>query len=129
VDEIFRQKPYGTGPNLPGGDDLVREVAKMANDKHTIGFKVAAALTGMRVGAMTFSGSGSLIHNGDPVKKEMILARMTPGSKFSYQDCTVSANIFFKRTGKIGQVSAFTAAREFVDRVQFVLESFKAACT
>ena len=33
VDEIRRQEPYATGEGYPGGNDLVREVAKMANDQ------------------------------------------------------------------------------------------------
>lgn len=129
VDEIFRQEPHGTGPGFSGGNDLIRDLAKMVNDKHSIGFRVTASITAFSARNMSFSGTGSLISGWDPVKQQMELARMQPGSSFSYQDCTVSSDVFFKRAGNIGKVPALSAAREFVNRAQIVLEGFKAVCT
>ena len=128
VDEIFRQQPYGTRPGFSGGDNLIRDMARLVNDKHSIGFKVTASVTGMHIGKMTMSGGGSFFHGWDPVKEELIIAKLMPGGEISYQDCAMSADIFFKRAGDIGKVPVFAAAKIFADRAQFVLDGFKSAC-
>jgi hypothetical protein len=127
VDEIFRQQPYATGEALSSGHDLIREIAHMVNNKHTIGFRAAASIESVTMTSVMIGG-GSVFSNWDPVKEEMVLARTDPGSSFSYENCAVSTDVFFKRAGKIGEVSAVFAAKQFVDRAQIVLDGFKAAC-
>ncbi len=127
VDEIFRQEPHGTEPGRSGGNDFIRDFAKMANDKHTIGFRVKASVTRYTVESLSISGgAGKFYSKWDQEKEELVLARMQPGTKFNYQDVTVSLNVFFKRTINIWNIDAFTAAKIFADHAQDVLNGFKA---
>ncbi|WP_408586570.1 hypothetical protein [Novosphingobium sp.] len=129
IDEITRQKPHEAGPRLAGGEYLIREVAKLANDKHTIGFRTNVSLTGMKFSNAMFSGSGSFLSPWDPEKQEMVIARLEPGGHFSYDDCTFGMDIFFDRAGDVGKIPVLVAARLFADHAQHVLEGFKAICT
>ena len=127
IDEILRHEPYATGPDFIGGNDFIREIAKMVNDKHTIGFAVVPSATSALV---NFSGVSPfvLFEPWDPVKQELVISRVMPGGSIRYDDPTVTTNIRFQRAGRLGKVSVFDAAWGFADRAQFVLEGFKAVC-
>jgi hypothetical protein len=63
IDEIFRQEPHGSGSTFNGVNNLIREVAKMVNDKHSIGFKVSASIVAMQMSDVHMSGSGSFFES------------------------------------------------------------------
>jgi hypothetical protein len=127
IDEVLRQEPYATGEGFAGGNDLIREIAKMVNDKHTVGFRVSASVSRTIMRNVSIRGPVSSPMSGwDPVKEELVLARMKPGSSFSYQECSLSVQILFKSAGDIGKVSAIPAAKQFADRAQVALNGFKA---
>lgn len=126
IDEVLRQKPYSTGPGSSSREYLVREIAKMANDKHTIGFTTAASITQLQTSNLITTGGLSFGYPWDPVKKEMIISRVAVGSAASYNNPTISANVFFERRGMIGEVPVIDAATYFADAAQAALDGFKA---
>lgn len=136
IEEIWRQEPYATGPSFSGGNDLIREVAQMVNDKHTIGFVSVPIVASMRLDNFMVSTRNRGPDTGvilpefiwDPVNKEMILGRVRGGAKILYDDPQVSIQVLFERTGLLEDVSAPVAIRRFADRAQFVLEGFKRVC-
>jgi len=128
IDEIYRQKPYSTAPGLATGNNLIREIAKMANDKHTIGIEVTANVASYIVSNLTAAGPSELFRGWDPVKQELIFAIVKPGGSISYNKPQIAANICFKRAGDIGKIGVFDAAEAFADRAQAVLDGFKAVC-
>jgi hypothetical protein len=128
-DEIERQAPYSRGDNYPGGDDLVREMARLANDKHTIGLAILPAFRrnvqrvqiDRMVGNALFESAG--LPYWDPVKKEAVLARSGGATdlKASYQ---ISLYITFDVP--ISAIDAPTALEALLKKAKDSLEGFKA---
>jgi hypothetical protein len=129
INEIFRQEPHSTRPTFIGGNDFIRDIAKLVNDKHTIGFDIAASVETLVLKNFTTNGPSSLAGKWDSIKKEIEICRVGIGGSVSHDHPSITSNIFFKRTGNIGKVPVPVAAMEFADKAQFVLDGFKVACT
>lgn len=125
IDEIWRQEPYSTGPGFAGGNDLIREVANMANEKHTIGITTRADVTSYKFTNMVLIGPNKMSGRWDPIKQELELLRIGVGGSASYDDAAVSVDILFKRAGSVGKIPAFSVATTFADKAQIVLDGFK----
>ena len=71
--------PYPTGDTYTGGSDLIRALAQLSNDKHSVGFEIDAAGGVVHAGDIEFTGNGTLQQfaawgpNWDPVKQEVVL--------------------------------------------------------
>jgi hypothetical protein len=100
----------------------------MANDKHSIGFAVRAAAQLASMQVQILGNNASVGAWWNPQKQELVIARARFGTAFSYDNCRVSADIFFDRTGHIGKVPVFLALREYAHFAQLSLEGFKAIC-
>ncbi len=127
--EIFRQHPYSGSPSAASGQDLVREIANMANDKHSIGFEVSASVHSLSITGGMFFNTGIEFGGWDSVKKELIVARSAPDGRAFYGDTKLTTDIFFNRTGDLGQIPAWIALWHFADRAQVCLEGFKRAAS
>jgi len=131
IDEIWRQKPYASGPKSPSGEYLIREIANMANGKHTIGLTVAAKIESYEISQhvrIDTKGGAALGGKWDPEKKELELYRASGDAAITDNNASVTAYIFFKRVGSAGQVPVNVAAETFADYAQLVLDGFKAVC-
>ncbi|WAC22908.1 hypothetical protein [Blastomonas sp. SL216] len=128
IKEIFRQKPY-SGEKMPiSSRYLVREMAQMANNKHSIGFEFVARPSGTMIsGFMSYNASISF-GTWDAVNKESVFVRVWPGGHAAYGQTSISVDIFFKRDGPIGKVPASVALREFLKSAQMSLEGFQRVC-
>lgn len=133
IDEIWRQQPYATGATYAGGNDLIREIANVVNDKHTVGFRAAAAITQSMI-PVVFSkapmkGSVSFFERWNPVKKEMVISRKSgEGGSISNYNPQVKVDVFLEATGEIGAISVHIVVNSFAQRAQLVLEGFKRVC-
>lgn len=125
LDEIVRQKPYFLDKDNQSPDYLIREMARIANDKHTIGFTAAASVCSMRIQGLTMVGPAEFLYPWDPIKKEMVIYRTMLGGSVTHGKPTFSADIFFDRNGILRTVAAGVALQQFVDRAQYVLDGFK----
>jgi hypothetical protein len=125
IEEIWRQEPYSTGPGFAGGNDLIREVANMANEKHTIGITTWADAASYQLTNVVLDGPNKFIGHWDPIKQELELFRVGLGGSASYDNATVSVDILFKRAGSVGKIPAFEVATAFADKAQVVLDGFK----
>ena len=130
VDELRRQEPYITESNPTSDGNLVREIAKMANDKHTIGFTASASIASMSVSNVVFQGNRlGLPGKWDPVKKEMEITRIAFGDTLSYDVPAFAAAIFFERDGLMGQIPVVLALNKFAEKAQVVLDGLKRSCS
>lgn len=126
--EIIRQKPYPTGEGYSGGDDIIRNVAKLVNDKHTIGFEAMAVPSTMVTTNVSHLGPGGVFTPWDPEKKIAVVARVRRGGAVSYDEAMFKIDVRFKRSSLLGSYSAFTATDGFRQVAQFALNGLKAAC-
>ncbi|MDT7535638.1 hypothetical protein OVY48_19740 [Sphingobium sp. SA2] len=127
VHEIRRQEPYGTGKGYPGGNDLIRQVAKMANDKHSIGIVAAAQVQSVSFKTIRINkGEIDLVKAWNPVKKEIEIARFH--GDIIYDNPKMTGNVFFERVGSLGIRPAIETATNFCNGAKACLEGFEAVC-
>lgn len=76
---IRAQKPYPSGDGFTGGNDLIRALAKLSNNKHSIGFALDLIGGIDPSGDIEFVGMGTLgawaffPPNWDPIRREVVL--------------------------------------------------------
>jgi hypothetical protein len=133
LDEIWRQQPYSTGPINMTRNNLAREIARVVNDKHTIGFTPAAALRNAYVPIVFMqapaNGVASMFEAWDPVKKEMVISRKTgEGGSISNYEPQVQIDIMLDVDGVLRDVPVQILVHEFAEHATFVLEGFEAVC-
>lgn len=125
IDEIWRQEPYGTGQGYSGGEDLTREVAKMANNKHSIGIGATAQIQTVSftnievINAQSFT----LMEAWNPKKKELVLSRHI--GLVRYDDPAVTGNVVFERVGRLGPLPAVPTAMAFLERAKLCVDGFE----
>jgi hypothetical protein len=80
---VFRTfEPYGRGQGYAGGDDVIRELAKIANRKHTVGVTFVPYVTGGAYPNVSGGGYVELVNPvWDPVKNEVIIARASADAR------------------------------------------------
>lgn len=127
VDEILRHEPYAARPGAPGGNNFVRDVAKMANNKHSIGLTASVTISQAAFKNVVIEGPGSFLKPWDPVKKEIEISRLRPGGSVSYDNPRFTAHVSFEHAGLIGRMSAAGVALQFAEKAQAVLDGLKAA--
>ena len=128
-DVIFAEEPYPRGNDYPGGDDIIRGLAKISNGKHTVGIfirgraptiqpRVAGDVRGKLIIPIPF---------WDEVNKEIALLRITGEANIEY-NITVTFNIFIDAPAPVGVIDARDALTLFTNKADRVLKSFKRAC-
>ncbi|WP_323006548.1 hypothetical protein [Pseudorhodobacter sp.] len=76
-DTFMAHEPYPRADTHPGGDDIIRSLSMVANNKHTVGLGVHGYLTGVQYPTLS-TGKGQLsfsMPTWDPVKNEAELVR------------------------------------------------------
>ena len=122
-------KPYATGETNARGDNLVRELARIANRKHRVALTFAPAVQGGMwpsvTGFMKAGTRSSLpIPIWDSVKNEVIIARVPRGLKV-HNDTRLAFNVAFdeppplKGRSAVGLLDLFLAkAKSVADRLE-----------
>lgn len=129
-DILRSHEPYGTSDDHPGGDDLIRTLATVANNKHTVGLAANGHVTSTGFPNITFnSGMKFEILNPrwDPRKNEVELVRwqgdleMDGDYNFEFIVCLKDARL-------APPVDVVYALRVFTAKSQSVHDSIKAKC-
>lgn len=134
---IKEQEPYKRGDGYIGGCDLVRALARLSNNKHSIGFSIDA-IGGLDIGAnLSLVGNGHVRSttffepNWDPVKKEVILFSVeADGVRLQLnKDACLRFDICFKISELPNPPEVRSALNEFLAASERNLELMKAACS
>lgn len=136
-DTFKRLEPYGRGETYAGGDDEIREMAKLANDKHTVGIAPAPSvgvlsqptISGTIPAAALRAGGGVSFpaSRWDPKKNEMVIASIAIGPNVEFK-CSVNTDIAFTKAGPMCGKSIFAALRRFAEQAQLALKTFESRC-
>jgi hypothetical protein len=130
--DTFRgHQPYPRGDGYTGGDDEIRALATMANDKHTVGLTVGAQIINsrhppIRIGAVAQSLT-LLVPQWDSVKNEAELMRWT-GDLETHGEHRFVFEILFKNARLTEPVNVLRGLRSFSIKAKTVVESLKARC-
>jgi hypothetical protein len=126
---IRRHEPYPRGDGYSGGDDILRELAHIANGKHTIGLRVGANIAAITFTHAVFTGPLDIPANSrwDPVKNEMIIATGSADSNFQGQ-YNFAAYISLNEAGALRDVSLEGVLSAFLDKANKVADDLEAAC-
>jgi hypothetical protein len=124
---LRRFEPYSRGNGYPGGNDIIRELAKIANRKHTINLSVTANVSSTTydnihiISATSFSIPSP---RWDPVKNEVELMRLAgkidPDYKYSVQ-----FYVALNESPPLNLVPAIGVLNAFADKAQTVLDGLE----
>lgn len=129
-DAFKRREPYFRGNGYAGGNDGLRHLAQLANNKHTIGLTVATQVDSVTTGE--FSGKFSGAHDvrvvspsWDPVKAEMVVAILPPGvaSKGTHK---ITSQIVFDGSSPLEGIDVFLALPAFLRGAKTICEDIEA---
>lgn len=129
IREVFRrQEPYPTSDSYSGGNDLVRSLARVANDKHTVGFNLSArttftsgpAFVGGILRQMTVGG-----FPWDPVKNEKVIAKWVGQAKIKGQ-CSAGLIILLEAKRLPKPVEAVWGLTQFAAAAEKFMEDMRA---
>ncbi|MFC6911648.1 hypothetical protein ACFQGS_23100, partial [Novosphingobium lubricantis] len=108
-------KSHTRDPGPPSRQNIVREIAQMANDKHSIGIIVGAhAMMVSAKIAIAFDVTRCM-NTWDFVNDELIVLEVGPDAAdlTTAPDVNVTIDVFFERGDQFFEVSAFRALRIF----------------
>lgn len=125
VEVINKQNTYTPSDHH---STLLREIAKMANDKHSIGFDTDIYVHDIALQDIKISGTGDILFNWNPDKKELLLAEIEMDTSFSFKGNQINMVLSFDRKGALKKIRAFDAIRAFIDKSQNVLNELRLAC-
>lgn len=129
-DTIRAHEPYGTSDTYTGGDNLIRTLATIANNKHTVGLTVDAQIATTRLPNMYGSFVQQLnimIPRWNTRTKEADLVRWIGDVQFN-GDYQVSFQICLEDTRLSKPVNVVTALCKFTERAKTVCQTIKAKC-
>ncbi|GLK92335.1 hypothetical protein GCM10008164_00710 [Achromobacter xylosoxidans] len=121
-------EPFGTSDTHIGGDDLIRTLAKLANDKHTVGLAVDAHIVQTRfpnIAGHKVEHLELLMPRWDPAKCEAVLMRWK-GTVTIEGDYNVSFQIVFQSPR--GPLGALSGLHHFAAKASAVIASLEAKC-
>lgn len=128
--EIFRRhEPYPCGEGYAGGNDQIRELSQIANDKHTVGFDVQGCCPVYRhptiTGKVSFFDLPSPVW--DPMKNEMVMLVISQGANVQH-DYQIAFNIIFSETQSLKSTPAVTALKMFLNKADEVCADLFSRC-
>ena len=132
-DAIKRQEPYPTGNGYTGGNDIVREIAKLANGKHNIGLTITPMIVSVSHPTI-ISPPGQLSDcyvpnpRWDPVKNEMIIAVVSPGVKI-YNNYGIQLDVGFDIPRFSFDEPVIRLLNIFADSADSFVEGIEADCS
>jgi hypothetical protein len=133
-DTIKGHEPYPRSQTYPGGNDLVRVLASMANDKHTVGLSIGGTITRFRHPDVLFGGNppGSFVEistpRWDPKKNEAETIR------WKGDDITVTGyyradfEVLLQDPRLPQSVNVARGLTEFAEKAKTVVETLQARC-
>ncbi|MBB4839201.1 hypothetical protein HNP52_002270 [Sphingomonas kyeonggiensis] len=128
--EIRRQEPYPSGAGYSGGDTIVREVAKLANSKHSVGFEPRVQVGTVKFDRVDFGYDRPFLYINrpvwDPVKKEVEVFRARDAILSDHPQ--VSYGVFFRGSAPLLNLPAYDALVAFAEKAESVLEGFRTEC-
>lgn len=128
-DTLRGQEPYPRGEGYPGGDDVIREIARIANRKHTVGIALLGHVVEISFGEVQAQGVEKLeilTPSWDPVKNEMILARFL-GENIDFGDKhRLGFNPVFGDTKIARPIPVVDGLRLFLNKANGVVQSLEA---
>lgn len=127
---IFRSfEPYPTGDSYTGGDDLVREMARIANRKHSVRISLVAVVAGAAV-RFDYRGSGHASFGNfswDPVKNEVIFARTAIDAEYNYNG-HVALDVAFDEPGFLLNKPLVASLCRFAAKAKHVADTLSMEC-
>lgn len=129
---IKAQEPYCRSDTYPGGNNLIRALATVANQKHTVGLTVAMQAVGVGYDFVTIRGKGPIgipVPRWDPVNKEIVLVRSADESLDMKGNGSIEFHVLFKEAKIPHPVDVIGALKLFAGRAETLLNDFKAVCS
>lgn len=128
-DVFVSHEPYPRTDTHPGGDDLIRTLATIANKKHTVGLTIGAQPEGWGGGGFRGQSIHSLkiMNRWDPVKNELEFLRWIGDVQFD-GDQTVYFQVLFKDSRLPDRVAVRPALETFSAKAKAVIESLQSRC-
>lgn len=128
-DVLRRQEPYGRSEAYAGGDDVVRKLANIANQKHTIGIGVAGFVHGGVHPSVRSGDDGGFLRipipRWDAEKDEMTLVEYS-GNPEIKNDYRFRFSVVLKEAPPLQGVPITSALKAFVSKAQSALEDLEA---
>jgi hypothetical protein len=129
IRDVFRgQQPYPTSDSHSGGNDLIRSLAKVANDKHTVGFSLSAQTSFTRGPAFV----GGIVQQRtvggfpwDPVKNEKVVAKWVGHAKIKGK-CSAGLIIVLDAKRLPQPIEAVWGLTEFAAAAEKLMEDMRA---
>ncbi|MGN6146510.1 MAG: hypothetical protein ACTHOP_23325 [Mesorhizobium sp.] len=129
--DTFRaHEPYPRADDYIGGDDVIRALATLANNKHTVGLAVSGYISSVRhpsIKGGPVKDLMILMPKWDPVKNEAEMIRWI-GEVEIYGDYEVRFEVVFKDAGLAHPVSAIDGLLTFTEKAKAVIEDLQARC-
>lgn len=129
-DTIRAHEPYPTSDVYAGGDDLIRTLATIANNKHTVGLTVNGLIAQTKfpnITGHTVRNLEVLVPQWDTRKKEAELVRWVGDVEID-GDYQFRFVICLKDSRLSQPVDAMFALRSFTQRAKTVCETIKTKC-
>lgn len=129
-DIFLRHEPYKRSDGHPGGDDIIRSLSILANDKHTVGLAVGGHIQSTGFPSIKGGSVSSLNMMSpwwDPVKNEAELIRWV-GDVQVNGDYKIGFEIVFKDAGLAHPVNAASALDAFSEKADAVIKDLEARC-
>lgn len=126
------EEPYSRGNSYPGGNDVMRNLAKIANTKHTVGLTINAQIAHAIcpvIGVGSDGGSVALcIPKWDAAKNEAILARGS-GDVQMQDNYSYAFAVIFKEPSFTKPVNAIDALTAFIEKADSFVKNIERGCT
>lgn len=115
-------QPYGRGNSYAGGDDLIRELAKIANRKHTINLTFTMTVSGIDHKISGDIGQMNVpIPRWDPVENEIVVTRVSADSKLDY-NYKLQRYVSFNEAAPLKDTPLVESLMYFAAKAKTVLE-------
>ncbi|MFZ7092914.1 hypothetical protein ACOYQJ_17750 [Primorskyibacter sp. 2E233] len=127
---IHALQPYGTGQGYTGGDDISRQLAKIANRKHTVDLTFLPNVSGFMLLKADFSTdgkSGALQlrrPRWDSMKNECEIMRL-PGDVYDVPEYRLGLDVVFDESGPIFEIPAVKALRHFAGKAKAFIQALE----
>lgn len=124
--------PYGQRDAYPGGNNLIRTLATIANDKHTVGLIVQGECSSLSPGSLCATACTELRilpPQWDAINDEIVLATVVADHFEVGDDAHVTLHVLLSNAKLSGPVEVVFALKEFTTFAQKVLDDLKAVCS